>query len=52
MKTVLRDFNAKVGKASYLHPARTGHCLHNDTNRNGKRMANFALRRDSAVTGT
>jgi hypothetical protein len=36
MKTVLRDFNAKVGKASYFYPACRGHCLHNETNHNGK----------------
>jgi hypothetical protein len=36
MKTILRDFNAKVGKASYLYPAYGGHCLHNEINDNGK----------------
>jgi hypothetical protein len=35
-KTVPRDFNAKVGKASYFYPACRGHCLHNETNHNGK----------------
>jgi hypothetical protein len=28
MKTVLGEFNAKVGKESYLHPACGGHSLH------------------------
>jgi hypothetical protein len=36
MRTVLRDFNAKVGKTSYLYPACGGHCIHNETNHNGK----------------
>jgi hypothetical protein len=36
MKTVLRDFNAKAGKGPYLYPAYVGHCLHNETNDNGK----------------
>jgi hypothetical protein len=35
MKTVLRDFNAKVGNQSYLHPACDGQRLHNETNDNG-----------------
>ena len=49
---VLRDFNAEVGKVSYLYPACGGHSLHNETNDNGKWMINFALERDLAVTGT
>ena len=36
MKTVLRDFNAKVGKEFYLHPASGRQRLHNETNDNGK----------------
>jgi hypothetical protein len=36
MKTILRDFNAKVGKESYLYVACGGHSLHNETNDNGK----------------
>jgi hypothetical protein len=52
MKTVLKDFNAKVGKEFYLHPACGGQRLHNETNNNGKRMVNFALGRDLAETGT
>jgi hypothetical protein len=51
MKTVLGDFNAEVGKESYLYPACGGHSLHNETNDNRKRMVNFALRRDVVVTG-
>jgi len=39
METVLRDFKAKAGKASYLYPACRGYCLHNEINDNGKRMA-------------
>jgi hypothetical protein len=36
MKTVLRDLNAKAGKASYLYPAYGGHSLNNEANDNGK----------------
>jgi len=50
MMRVLGDFNAKVGKESYLYPACGGHSLHNETNDNRKRMVNFALGRDVAVT--
>jgi len=52
MKTLLGDFNAKVGKESYLYPACGGRSLHDETNDNRKRMTNFALGRDVAVTGT
>jgi hypothetical protein len=48
MKTVLRDFNTEVGEYATCG----GHSLHNQTNDNGKRMVNFALGRDLAVTGT
>jgi len=36
MKTSLGDFNAKVGKESYLYPACGGHSICNKTNDNGK----------------
>jgi hypothetical protein len=52
MKTVLWDFNSKVGKESYLFPACGGHSLHNKTNDDGKKMVNFALGRYLTVTGT
>jgi exonuclease III len=52
MKIILGDFNSKVGKETYLHPACGGHSLHNETNDNGKRMVKFALGKDLAVTGT
>ena len=51
MKTVLLGFNCEVGKKSHLYPACEGHSLHNETNDDGKRTVNFALGRDSAVTG-
>jgi hypothetical protein len=51
MKTVLLDFNVEVGKKSHLYPACGGHSLYNETNNNEKRAVNFALGRDSAVTG-
>jgi hypothetical protein len=52
MKTALGNFNAEVGKESYLYTACGGHSLHNETNDNRKRMVNFALERDVAATGT
>jgi hypothetical protein len=52
MKTVLLDFNSKVGKESYLFPACGGQSLHNKTNDDGKRMVNFALGRHLAVSRT
>jgi hypothetical protein len=36
MKTVIGDFNTKVGKQSYLYQAGGGHSLHNKTNDTGK----------------
>jgi hypothetical protein len=51
MKRTLGDFNAKLGKESYLYPACGGHSLHNETNDAGKRMVNFALGRDLVVGG-
>ena len=52
VKTILGDFNAKVGKESYLYPGCGGHSLHNETNDNRKRIVNFAPGRDVFVTGT
>jgi hypothetical protein len=34
MTIILGDFNAKVGKESYLYPACGRHSLHNETNDN------------------
>ena len=45
-----REFNAKVGRESYLYPACGEHSLHIKTNDNGKGMVDFALGRDLAVT--
>jgi hypothetical protein len=36
MRTILGDFNADVGKQSYLYPAGGWHSLHNKTNDIGK----------------
>jgi hypothetical protein len=36
MKTVVGNFNAKVGKQSCLYPAGGGHSLHNKINDTGK----------------
>ena len=52
MKIIMGDFNAKVGKERYLTPACGKHSLHEETNKNGKMMVNFANGRDLAVEGT
>jgi hypothetical protein len=44
---ILGDFNAKLGKESYLYPA----CVENEPNVAGKRMVNFAPRRDLVAAG-
>jgi len=38
LETVLGDFNARVGKESYLYPECGGHSLHNKSNVGGKWM--------------
>jgi endonuclease/exonuclease/phosphatase family metal-dependent hydrolase len=52
MKVILGDFNAKIGKENYWYPACRRYSLHDKTNDNGKKIADFALGRDLAVTGT
>jgi hypothetical protein len=51
MKVLLGDFNVKIRKENYWHPACGRYSLHDKTNDNGK-MADFALGTDLAVTGT
>jgi hypothetical protein len=46
-----QNFIAKVGRESVLYPACGGHSLYNKTNDDGKRMVNFTLGRDFALTG-
>jgi len=52
VETKLGDFIAKVGRESVLYPACGGHSLYNKTIDDGKRMVNFTLGRDFALTGT
>jgi len=51
-KTLLADFNAKVGQESYLCPVCGGHSLKNKRNDNGKQILNSTQGRDLAVIGT
>jgi hypothetical protein len=52
METVLGDFVAVSGKEFLLYPAYGGHSLQNKTNDDRKRMVNFTLERDLALSGT
>jgi hypothetical protein len=52
MKSLLGDFNAKVGKEYYLYPACGGHSFHKEANDNGEQMVNFEMKRDLSVIGT
>jgi hypothetical protein len=52
MKVILGNFNAKIGNENYWYPACKRYSLHDKTNNNGKKMADFALWRNVAVTGT
>ncbi|KAJ4449339.1 hypothetical protein ANN_00737 [Periplaneta americana] len=52
IKIIMGDFNAKVGKARYLELACGEHSLHEETNKNGKMMINFANGTDLTVEET
>ena len=41
MKILLRDFNAKVGRENIFEPTIGNESLHQDSNDNGLRIANF-----------
>jgi hypothetical protein len=47
-----QNFIAEAGRGSVLYPACGGHSLYNKTNDDGKRMVNFTLGRDFALTRT
>ena len=42
MKTLLEDFNAKVGRENIFRPAIGNESLHQDSNENGVTIVNFA----------
>jgi len=42
MKSVLGDFNAKVGRENIFKPTIGNDSLHQDSNDNGVRIVNFA----------
>jgi endonuclease/exonuclease/phosphatase family metal-dependent hydrolase len=52
MKVILEDISAKIGKENYWYAACGRYSLHDKTCDNEKKMADFALGRDLAVTGT
>jgi exonuclease III len=45
-KVILGDFNVRIGKENYWYPACGRYSLHDKTNDNGKKMADFAVGRD------
>jgi hypothetical protein len=45
MKILLRDFNAKVGRADIFKPTIGKESLHQDSNDNGVRIVNFLLKK-------
>jgi hypothetical protein len=51
MKTVLGNFNAKVGRESSLYPACGCHSLRNETNDARKRMVNFCTGKGFSCRG-
>jgi hypothetical protein len=46
------NFIANDERGSFSYPTCGGHSLYDKTNYDGKRMVNFALGRDFALTGT
>jgi hypothetical protein len=49
---VLMDFNAKVGKEPGLAPNVGNYSLHEETNYNGRRMFDFAVTKNMAISST
>jgi hypothetical protein len=43
MKTLLEDFNAKLGRVDTFKPTIGNESLHEDSNDNGVRVVNFAI---------
>jgi endonuclease/exonuclease/phosphatase family metal-dependent hydrolase len=52
IKTVMGDFNAKVGKEHGFTPNVGQFSLHEETNDNGWRMIDFAMARGMAISST
>ena len=52
MKTILGDFNAKVGKENIFKPTIGNECLHQDSNNNGVRIVNFATSKNLVLKST
>jgi len=54
IKVVMGDFNAKVGKAPGLAPniGKYLYSLHEETNKNGWRMIDFAITKNMAISST
>jgi hypothetical protein len=52
MKTILGDFNDKVGEVCYLYRTCGGHSLHNGIDDNVEQTVHFAMERDKYVAGT
>ena len=52
MKTLLGDFNAKMGRQNVSKPTIGNESIHKDSNDNGVRIVNFATSINLVVTGT
>jgi endonuclease/exonuclease/phosphatase family metal-dependent hydrolase len=52
MKTLLGDFNAKLGREGTSKPTIRNYSLHEDSNDNGVRVANFATSKNLVVKST
>ena len=52
MKTLLGDFNAKLGGEDICKPTKGNDSLHHDCNDNGVRIVNFATSKNQVVKST
>ena len=52
MKSLLGDFNAKVGRENIFKPTIGNESLHQDNNDNGVRIVNFATSKNLVVKST
>jgi len=52
IKILLEDFNTKVGRENIFNPTIGNDSLHQDSNDNGVRIANFATTKNSVVKNT
>jgi len=52
MKSLLGDFNAKVGREDIFKPITGKESLHQDSNDNGVRIVNFATSKNLVVKST